>query len=74
MALVYLGRVFRKKTVFVENDISTNSICCSVSLCNAGVVSQNRRIKSGTVLVRVARWFVFKPKIPISEKISGPQI
>jgi hypothetical protein len=23
---------------------------------------------------RVARWFVFKPKIPIWEKFSGPQI
>jgi hypothetical protein len=23
---------------------------------------------------RIARWFVFKPKIPIWEKFSGPQI
>jgi hypothetical protein len=27
---------------------------------------------NGTILSRVARWFVFKPKIPILVKFGGP--
>jgi hypothetical protein len=31
-------------------------------------------MRCGISATRVARWFVFKPKIPIWEKFSGPQI